>query len=428
MPAPAPSPVAVAARAKARDRPMVLLSGPGDPELTEWSYAALESAGSFSSFEAAARLVTGGGPNPPGLPPFTGGAVGYVGYDAAWAYAPKPRPPRPDPLGLPGQRFHRYDAIYARHEPSGRGLVLAEPTPGARARAARLREAVTSPGWPPPGGLMGPLRSTVDRRTHEARIRVALERIGEGEIYQVNLVRGLVGHYAGAPLAALGRLDPPPPFAAYLRVDADAHIVSASPECFFDLTSDGRLRSYPIKGTRRRSPKPTEDRAHAAALHSDPKERAEHLMIVDLIRNDLGRLAEPGSVRVDGLAYLESFSTVHHLTSRVEARLPRPPDPGEFARALFPGGSITGAPKLRAMEVIDELEGKPRGIATGAILWIDRSGAMRASIAIRTAALRGGRLFFGVGGGIVADSDPGLEWEETVLKAEALERALGRTP
>lgn len=422
VPAPAPPVTLVLRRAAPEDRPFALRSGPGAPSFSRWSYAALDSLGTYDRLALPPRHLAE--PNP-GHPPFTGGLVGYISYDAAWAYAARPRPIRPDPLDLPGQRFQRYDAIYARDECTGRGYVLHEDNSASARRGARLQEALRSPGPPLRGQLRAPLTPRVSSAHHRRRIREALALIEAGELYQVNLTYALEGYFRGHPAAALERLEPhPPPFSAYLQIDRDAHVVSASPECFLDLGASGRLAAYPIKGTRRRGADPLQDAAQAQALQADPKERAEHLMIVDLLRNDLSRVAAPGSVEVRKLAYIESFETVHHLTSTVTGRLSPSTGFAEVLAKTLPGGSITGAPKQAAIEVIDALEVEPRGLYTGTLMWIDRGGAARSSIAIRTAQVHAGELRFGVGGGIVHDSDPQREWEETQLKARALATAL----
>jgi para-aminobenzoate synthetase component I len=423
-PAPAPHPSVILDHVTPDDRPFVLASGPGDPHLSRWSYAALEPIAEHDRLEPAMAAIRGMATFE-GLP-FSGGVVGYLGYDLGWAYVKKPRAVRPDPLGLPAARLGIYDAIYARDEVTGIGTLAWQS--GAAARAARIRSALRSPSIAIEGGVEGELASRVSAATHGARIATLLEAIHAGEVYQANLSRVIEGRYGGAPAATFLRLlAAPPTFAAYLGLGGARAIVSASPECFFDL--DGRSRaigSYPIKGTRRRSSDEREDRRLAAELAGDEKERAEHLMIVDLLRNDLGRIAEVGSVGVDGLAYVESFPTVHHLTSRVRATLRAEIDPGALLSAIFPGGSITGAPKLRAMELIDALEGEARGVYTGAILYGTPSGSIRSSIAIRTASFADGWVRFGVGGGIVADSTSEREWDETELKAETMRRALTR--
>jgi para-aminobenzoate synthetase component 1 len=421
---PAPSPARILRHAREDDLPFALISGRGDPALSCWSYAALEPIGAATSIERAHRQIASWIDSfDPSLPPFPGGAVGYAGYDLGFALVARPRVPRPDPLGMAASKFLLYDAVYARNESTGEGFLLAQPDAGARME--RLAAALEDEG-PPVAGRSGLLSPRISKHTHLARIRRALELIAAGEIYQVNLTYPLAGRFEGDPRAAFLRLlAAPPTFAAYLRIDRDQHLISASPECFFDLSAASRMiAAYPIKGTRRRSPDPILDRALSSELMRDEKERAEHLMIVDLLRNDVGRIAELGSVCVDGLAYVESFPGVHHLTSRVLGRIRGDVDLAKVLRAMFPGGSITGAPKLRAMEVIDALEDSARGVYTGAIGYVTPGGSVRTSIAIRTAQIREGELLFGVGGGIVADSSPEREWEETVVKSESLRRAL----
>ncbi len=407
---------------------MVLSSGPGDARLTRWSYAALEPCGYASSLAESRKAIQSWAvPRSPGLPPFFGGAVGYLSYDLGWAYQLRPRIPRPDPLDMAHSAFHLYDAVYAKDERTGEGWLLCQGTAEAQARLARLEAALKSGDSLPQGGLRGPLGAGVTQRTHEARIREALHLIEAGEAYQANLTYPLLGAYEGAPEAAFLRLlgAGAPPFAAFLGLGQGSAVVSASPECFVHLDPwTGLLSTYPIKGTIQRSEDPAQDALLARQLQADPKERAEHIMIVDLLRNDLGRLARPGQVRVDGLAYIESFPTVHHLTSRVVAEVPPTVGEQDLLTALFPGGSITGAPKLRAMEIIDSLEAAPRGLYTGSIGYLTPDGGLMTSIAIRTAQISQGELRFGVGGGIVADSQPEREWQETQVKAQALTRAL----
>lgn len=429
VPAPAPSPAVLLRSATPDDRPAILVSGTGDPGLTGWSYGMLEPCAMATSLSEAEQLLAGWvDPDSGDLPPFKGGAVGWIGYDQGWRYQPCPRIPRADPLGMAGASFHLFDAVYARNEVTGEGFVLAQPSLAAHRRADRLRAGLRA-DWSTPapeGRLSSPLAPLVGRTRHLERIAAVLELIRAGEAYQVNLTHPLAGRLEGAPEAAFLRLaKAAPPFATFIRATSDACVVSASPECFFDLdAATRRIAVYPIKGTRRRDPCPAQDQALARALRTDPKERAEHLMIVDLLRNDLGRIATLGSVRVDGLAYVESFPRVHHLTSRIAATLAPGISVEQAVGALFPGGSITGAPKLRAMEIIDTLEEGPRGVYTGMIGYLRPSGSIRASIAIRTAQVVRGEVRLAVGGGIVVDSLPEREWEETMLKAAALEDAL----
>jgi para-aminobenzoate synthetase component 1 len=216
----------------------------------------------------------------------------------------------------------------------------------------------------------------------------------------------------------------PAPFAAFLNLP-EVQVLSASPERFlhFDPTSR-RVQTRPIKGTRPRGRTPERDRALSRELLSSEKDLAENVMIVDVERNDLGRVAEIGSVRVPHLAALERFATVFHLTSTVEARLRDGCDVVDLLLATFPSGSITGAPKIRAMEIIDELEPTARSVYTGAIGYIGFDGVVDLNIAIRTILVKGETAYFQAGGGIVADSDPELEYQETLDKASALARAV----
>ena len=215
----------------------------------------------------------------------------------------------------------------------------------------------------------------------------------------------------------------PAPFLAYASLP-DGGIASSSPERFFRVRGD-LIETWPIKGTRPRGSTPDEDARLAQELRASAKDRAENVMIVDLERNDLGRVCGIGSVRVPSLCEVTSHSTVHHLASRVEGRLRGDASPADVIRALFPGGSITGAPKIRAVEIIDELEPVRRGVYTGAIGYWDASGDCDWNIAIRTISVVRGTAYFHAGGGIVADSTPEGEYEETLVKATGMMRALG---
>ena len=283
---------------------------------------------------------------------------------------------------------------------------------------------------PPPAPRLPPkfeaLPSTFTRADYEAAVRRALAYIRAGDIYQVNLSQRFQAPCQGDPFDVyLGlRAQSPAPFSAYLRYP-DFAVLSSSPERFLRYQPYDRLvETRPIKGTRPRGADPDSDRALAAELLASAKDRAENVMIVDLERNDLGRVAEVGSVVVAGLCELETYATVHHLTSTVRARLATERDVVDLLRATFPGGSITGAPKIRAMEIIDEMEPVARGVYTGAIGYIGFDGALDLNIAIRTMVIKDGVASFHVGGGIVADSDPALEYEETLHKGAALARVL----
>lgn len=256
-------------------------------------------------------------------------------------------------------------------------------------------------------------------------VRRIRDYIAAGDIYQANLTHALTARWTPPPWAFYQRLRSmsPAPFSCFLRL-GDTTVLSASPECF--LRIDGRrILTEPIKGTRPRSAEKCTDAALARELTSSEKERAELVMITDLERNDLGQICDYGSVRVSALCRLESFAQVHHLVSTVEGRLRRDVSALQAVRACFPGGSITGAPKKRAREIIAEIEPSPRGIYTGAIGWFGWDGSAVFNIAIRTLVLRDGMATFGIGAGIVADSDPAMEYEETLHKAAGLLMAAG---
>ena len=263
-----------------------------------------------------------------------------------------------------------------------------------------------------------------------ARFLAGVERIKryirEGDVFQVNLSRawraGLDPSQSHADLYAALRRANPAPFAALASWGGTA-VVSSSPERLVSI--DGReVSTRPIAGTRPRDDGLERDAGLSRELLAHPKERAEHVMLIDLERNDLGRVCVPGSVRVDELMVIESYRHVHHIVSNVRGRLRPEITPGQTIRAVFPGGTITGCPKVRCMEIIAELEGEGRGAYTGALGYLSRHGALDLNILIRTLVRRGDRLAFRTGAGIVADSDPEAELAETRHKAEGLLRAL----
>jgi len=271
-----------------------------------------------------------------------------------------------------------------------------------------------------------PLRvaSNFTREAYLAAIRRAKEHIAAGDIYQVNLSQRLSAPLATTPFDLYRRLTRtnPAPFSAYFETP-EAAIVSCSPERFLQVR--GReVETRPIKGTRPRGETPAEDARLAAELLASEKDRAENVMIVDLERNDLGRVCEYGSVHAPELFAVESYATVHHLVSTVRGRLHPNANAVDCLRASFPGGSITGAPKVRSMEIIEELEPTRRGVYTGAIGYLCFSGDMDLNIVIRTLVVKDGVAHFQVGGGLVADSDPDAEYQETIDKAQALASGL----
>ncbi|MBI1966567.1 MAG: aminodeoxychorismate synthase component I [Gemmatimonadetes bacterium] len=375
----------------------------------------------------------------PGLPPFQGGAAGYIGYDWGRTLERLP-PPRGDDLQLPALILGVYDWVITWDHSQGRAWIIStgmgdEGRGTSRMRAAkrlaaiRARLAAPSPfaNHPSPvPRLPSPaVTSNFTRKRFIAAVQRVRDYILAGDVFQVNLSQRLEAPLAGAPFDLYRRLRRanPAPFAAFLDF-GDVVVASASPERFLRVDPSGRVETRPIKGTRPRGSDPTDDTALARELAASEKDRAENVMIVDLLRNDLSRVCRPGTVRVPALCAVESYATVHHLVSTVTGELAPGRDAIDLLRAAFPGGSITGAPKVRAMEIISELEPTARGVYCGAIGYLSVTGAMDTSIVIRTCVVRGGWAYIQVGAGIVADSDPGREYQETLDKARGMIAAL----
>jgi para-aminobenzoate synthetase component 1 len=331
-----------------------------------------------------------------------------------------------------------YGAVAAFDHVEGRAWVSAIGAPAeegaqatklARQRADELEHLLSQAVDAPPPRAQSPvadfaITSNFTHKDYVAAVARAKDYIAAGDIYQVNISQRLSAPLATASFDLYRRLcqSNPAPFAAYFETP-DAAIISCSPERFIQVR--GReVETRPIKGTRPRGATPEEDARLAAELLASEKDRAENVMIVDLERNDLGRVCEFGSVYVPELFVLESFATVHHLVSTVRGRLRPDATALDCLRASFPGGSITGAPKVRSMEIIEELEPTRRGVYTGAIGYLCFSGDMDVNIVIRTLVVKDGVAHFQVGGGIVADSQPEAEYEETLDKGRALARAL----
>ncbi len=361
-------------------------------------------------------------------PPFQGGVVGLAAYELSArleASAPDIRDP-----AWPDLILARYPALLAFHDGErrvlaiGRGPTEAEAERLAREALAWLREATSAPR------PNGPLAERIDApASHAAAVAETIERIAAGVIFQANLARSWRGILAAGrtPFDLFRRLSQasPAPYAAYLRLPGAA-VVSNSPERFLSVRG-AEVETRPIKGTRPRGADPASDAANAADLLASGKDRAENLMIVDLMRNDLSRVCAPGSVTVPELAALKSYANVHHLVSRVRGRLAGGRTAWDAFLAAFPPGSITGAPKLQAMKVIADYEA-PRGPYCGSLFWAGLDGALDASVLIRTVALveaaGGWRFEARAGGGIVADSDPAAEVAETDTKISAILGAL----
>jgi len=360
----------------------------------------------------------------------TGVAV-VLGYESL---APQPRPT--PAATTPAIAILEVDRSLRLTGPgSGRlTLRLEGDPPAATARAAldRLRAVVEQAGGVRPcraARAVGRPRTSLRRERYLAAVEAVRARIARGDIYQANLCRRFEVECDGDPFELyLGLVaETPAPHSAFVEIAGWA-LVSASPETFLRATPDGSIETLPIKGTRPRDPDPRLDARAAQALLASAKDRAELLMIVDLERNDLGRVCRTGSVGVAELAGLRSFAVVHHLVARVTGKLRAEVGPQELIRATFPGGSISGAPKRRAIEILRELEPAPRGWFTGSLLWFGDDGSLDSSILIRSLVIGAGRAWLGAGGGVVADSDPLLEWQESNHKARALAARLGFAP
>ncbi len=368
-----------------------------------------------------------------GLPRFCGGLVGSFGYDTVRYIEPKlAKTQKPDELGTPDILLLLSEEIAVVDNLSGKLtlVVYAEPgVPGAfrRARArlkellARLREPVAIPEEQPAASQ--PAVSVFGETAFKQAVARAKQYIVDGDIMQVVLSQRLSKPYAATPLAlyrALRTLNPSP-YMFYFDFE-DFHVVGASPEILVRL-EDGNVTLRPIAGTRKRGRTVEEDEALAKELLADEKERAEHLMLLDLGRNDVGRVAQTGSVKVTEQFLIERYSHVMHIVSNVEGKLKPELDALAVLRATFPAGTVSGAPKVRAMQIIDELEPVKRGLYAGAVGYLGFHGDMDLAIAIRTAVVKDGRIHVQAGAGIVADSDPAAEWQETQNKALAQLRA-----
>ncbi len=370
-------------------------------------------------------------------PPFLGGLVGFLGYDLGHALERLPTIAADD-QGLPCMRLALHGWVLAWDRRTGRAWLGGRALDGDAAalndRLQVVRERLVG-GWATPAETLSTdgytFTSSLDRAAYEAGVERVRAAIARGDIYQANLARRLETPFRGDPwpLYRALRTGDPALFAAYLDLGPAADgapraIVSASPEPFLSVDRGGRVQTDPIKGTRPRGGTREEDRALAAELLASGKDRAENVMIVDVLRNDLGRVCRPGSVRVPRLCRLERTAAVQHLVSTVTGRLAPGRDAFDLLAASFPGGSITGAPKIRAMEILEELEPVRRGSYTGAALWLGPDGALGSSILIRTFVADGRRLTLHVGGGITWRSDPAAEWQETVVKARGPLRAI----
>lgn len=375
---------------------------------------------------------------PEDAPPMAAGVFGYMGYDMVRFMEELPQP-KPDSLGLPDAMLIRptimaiFDSV--KDEVSVTSPVYPDPGISAKAAYAQARErisgivdaldrpldhlALREPDTPP---ISAP-RSNTRPEDYKAMVLKAKEYIAAGDIFQVVLSQRFETEFALPPFAlyrSLRRVNPSP-FLIYLDFDSFS-VIGSSPEILVRVR-EGKVTIRPIAGTRRRGATPAEDRALAAELLADPKERAEHLMLLDLGRNDVGRVSEIGSIKVTDQFILEYYSQVMHIVSNVEGRLGLRYDSIDALVAGFPAGTVSGAPKVRAMEIIDELEKNKRGIYAGCVGYFSASGEMDTCIVLRTAIVKDGKMYVQAGAGVVADSVPESEHQECVNKAKALFRA-----
>jgi para-aminobenzoate synthetase len=374
----------------------------------------------------------------PDLPfEFDCGFVGHLGYElkSECGHAPGHPTDHPDATFILSDRLIAFDHdeqqtyLLCLHELGGEEAADA----WLEATASRLldlagREPESGPTCnegPDSGSLPSALYLTRSRKQYLDDVETCLGHLREGDSYEICLTNQLKfeTHIYPLDLYCHLRRANPAPFAAYLRF-GDRAVLSSSPERFLSVSRDGEAEARPIKGTSRRGATPEEDAALAASLAADEKNRAENLMIVDLLRNDLGAVCEIGSVEVPEMMAVETYETVHQLVSSVRGRLRPGTSALDCVRSCFPPGSMTGAPKRRTTEILDRLEGGPRGVYSGAIGWLGLGGAADLSVAIRTIVLAGGEATIGAGGAIVLQSDPEREYEEMLLKAAAALRAI----
>jgi anthranilate synthase component I len=389
----------------------------------------------------------------PELPRFAGGAVGFIGYEAIHFFEPKVPLPQQDELGLPEALLmipsvilifdHRLrslkivlnafledgeiEKVYSRAAESISAIArkLAQPTQLPLVPIAENKLQTTDWESTPVGAARRSYQSNFEPEDFKRAVNRAKEYILAGDIFQVVLSQRFESPFSGTPLDFYRclRFINPSPYMFCLNFGGDFSLVGSSPEMHVRLTGD-TVEIRPIAGTRARGFTPAQDEANAAELLADPKERAEHIMLVDLARNDVGRVAEFGSVRVTEFMQIERYSHVMHIVSNVIGRLRSDCSMFDAVRATFPAGTVSGAPKIRAMQIISELEKTRRGCYAGAIGYFGFDGNFDSCIALRCAVLKNKHAYFQAGAGIVADSDPQREYEETVNKARAMMKAL----
>lgn len=355
--------------------------------------------------------------------PFGAGLVGYLAYDYGRQLESLPCLARHD-IALPDLSFGLYDwSVVSDHQLQRCWLVCHPQVPSAREQAL-LRQLDSNAAPRQAFSLCEPFAAEQGKAQYAEAFARVQDYIHAGDCYQINLAQRFSSRYQGDPLSAYCALRErsPTPFSAYLEM-AGGTLLSLSPERFIEV-QNGRVETRPIKGTRPRGSSPQQDQALAEELQRSEKDRAENLMIVDLLRNDLGRSCEPGSIRVPELFSLESYPNVHHLVSSITGRLRSDSDTIDLLMRAFPGGSITGAPKIRAMQIIEELEPVRRSLYCGSVGYLGCEGQMDFNIAIRSLVCHEGSIYCWGGGGVVADSELDAEYQETLTKVGNLLDAL----
>ncbi len=420
---PCPDPWDVARRFASIPHLLFLDSAEQHPDRGRYSYVMAEPSETLKEWVEFPSCQS---PTLAGLPPFQGGYAGLFGYGLGRRFERVPAA-RSDEFQVPDLFVNRYDWVVAFDHSQNRAWLISRNRSQGQVRdlvkLATLREPIPRDSKRV-AGQRPAVQSNFTREGYIAAVRRVIDYIHAGDVFQVNLSQRLLAPLSERPLDLYDRLRErcPSPFGCYFDT-GDFQILSASPEQFLKV-SVGEVVTRPIKGTRPRGRTPEDDAALLRDLTTNPKDRAENVMIVDLLRNDLGRVCEYGSIRVPRVCEVESYNYVHHLVSEVRGRLRSNLTPWDLLRATFPGGSVTGAPKVRAMEIIAELEPTARGPYCGSVGFVGFDGTMDSNILIRTFTAGRGRLQFPVGGGIVADSDPEREYEETLHKAAGLLRAL----
>ncbi len=444
-------PVAVAQALAARPHLAFLDSGKDPSGLGRYSYVAADPFGVFKvigeraywnnvalsarPFDALRVLLQRyQQPTAPGLPPFQTGAIGFLAYEAARLIEEVPGMAAPG-SGIPDIELGFYDVVFVHDHARNESMILSSGWPemdaGERAiranhRISKLLELIDAPfAQLSPNPSITTWNFDVTQESFEKSVSGTVERILQGDLFQANLAQRFIADlpdgYNPLTFYSTLRTMSPAPFGAYLGFEGIT-VASNSPERFLTL-KDRKIEARPIKGTAARGETSQTDKALADALLHSAKDRAENTMIVDLLRNDLSRVSEPFSVKVPVLCGLETYASVHHLVSVVEAQLADGCDQVDLLKAAFPCGSITGAPKIKAMEVIGQVERVPRGIYCGSIGYFGFDGSMDLNVAIRTVTFQGNSVCFHAGGGITALSNPRDEYAETLVKAERIFQA-----